>query len=184
MIFGLDSSTPPSAQRAPALAAKGYSFYCVYIGGNTPYIWRRDQIQWLAGQGFSILPIWVAPYGTSDAMTGASDGADCLLALQARALSGTVALDVENGAVPRDYVLAFVAQLNNAGYKVCLYGSTTTLTALGKPDIVDLTWLSYWPSFRSTVPSAPYDWDCWQFTDGAEADLNVARDDFPFATLA
>ena len=90
----------------------------------------------------------------------------------------------ENGAVPRDYVLAFVAQLNNAGYKVCLYGSTDTLSALGKPDIVDLTWLSYWPSFRSTVPSAPYDWDMWQFIDGAECDLNVARDDFPFAVLA
>lgn len=183
MLWGLDSSTPPAAGRAVDLKTFGYDFYGLYVHGNTPYIWNRADINVVAKVGFKILPISVAPLGMPDAYKGSLDGANCLLNLKARGLGNTVCLDIENGAVPREYVLAFVAQLNNAGYKVCLYGTTNTLVALGKPDLVDLTWLAYWPVFSSIVHSAPYDWDMWQFVDGTEADQNVCRDDFPFATL-
>lgn len=183
MLWGLDSSAPPSLRELAMIVDRGYRFYCGYVGGDTPYVWTYDDIKSVTTAGLSFNPIWVAPLGSPNEAQGDRDGADCVAALKQRLLGEAVTLDVENGAVPRDYVVAFVSQLNAVGCTVCLYGSNPTLISLGQPEIVDSVWLAYWAAFVPVPPRAPYDWDMWQFAAGGQADLNVARDDFRFASV-
>src|SRR6266498_1268095 len=184
MIYGLDASTPPSSVQAANYVAEGYSFFCGYIGGNTPYTWARSDIDRVANAGLKFLAIWVAPFGSPTAAKGTLDGKSAVLAMQSRRLSTTIVLDVENGYIPTAYTKAFVEQLNLAGVRVILYGTSITLRALGTADIVDGVWLCYVPAdFIQGVPVAQYDWNIWQFSFGSPCDFNVARDDMFFTDV-
>jgi Domain of unknown function (DUF1906) len=180
MIWGVDSAYPGDPV---ALAALGYGFACGYLGpiGGTPHVWTAADWQRHAAAGLKLGPIWVAPYGQPSEQEGVDHGNRALSAMQANHLSGMVLLDVENGATPRAYIKGFIAACHAGSCAVGLYGSQTTIVTTG--DLPDAWWLAAWLPLAGM---APPDWSMWQCGSvvirGVTFDLDVAVDDFPFAT--
>lgn len=181
MQWGVDSAYPSA--RPTSLAALGYTFACGYLpGGNEAHEWTAGDWAAHAAAGLKLGPIAVAPYGYPTEQEGVDHGNRALAAMQGFKLSGMLLHDVENGATPRDYAKGFVDACHAGSCAVGLYGSAATIEAIG--DLYDSWWLAAWLPIAG---AAPPDWAMWQCGSvvirGQTFDLNVARDDFTFATL-
>jgi len=186
MIWGVDSATP--SPNPAGLVALGYEFACGYLGpvGGTPHVWTANEWKRHRDAGLKLGPIWVAPYGAPGRQAGLDHGNAALTVMQLLHMSGFLFLDVENGAAPRDYAAGFVDAVHAGSCAVGLYGSRTTILGIG--DLLgqgDAWWLADW--LPDPGPAAPPDWSMWQcssvWISGTRYDLNVARDDFPFAEM-
>ena len=183
VIYGLDSSTPPTLAQATKFFDLGYRFWGLYVDGNTPHKWTVPEIELVTSVGFQIVPITVALLTNNlSYQDGVDAGNSMLAAMQARGISGLGVLDVENGLEPVDFVHGFGDAMHAGQTSSMLYGLGNTLVSCAAPS-VDLYWLARWMSFLNGVPPAPPDWDVWQVEDGTPCDFNAARSDFPFATF-
>jgi hypothetical protein len=182
VIYGLDSAYPSRDPRG--LVDMGYGFVCGYFGGRALNVWTRNDWQAHAAAGLKLGPIWVSPSGNPPRDQGVDQGNTALLALQMVGLSGLAILDIENGATPREYTIGFVEACHAGSCAVGMYGSRTTINAIG--DVLgegDVWWLAEWVQSGTRLWTAPPDWSMWQFATGPQFDYNVARDDFPFASF-
>lgn len=118
-----------------------------YFGGNTPHIWtdkewdeqtRKSGARWR-------LPIYTRSH--PELHDPEIDAKEAIAWLKAHRVpeGSAVALDFET-AVNRHYVLVFNAALAIAGYKVVLYGSTSTLFLNPKPSG------GFWPADYTGQP--------------------------------
>jgi hypothetical protein len=95
-----------------------------YFGGAGAFnIWAPND--WLPFRGQPKIPIWVPPTGNKN---GTIDGTSAVRLLRQLGVprGKVVLLDMET-MVDRSYVTAFGRELQDAGYKVWVYGSTSTL---------------------------------------------------------
>lgn len=179
MIYGVDAAYPGDPAK---LAALNWQFVCGYLGGgNETRAWTSNEWRAFAQAGFKLGPIAVAPFGEPSNQVGVDHGNRALVAMQALHLSGMVLHDVENGATPRDYAKGFVDSCHAGSCAVTLYGSRTTILAIG--DLYDSWWLAEWVQSGTKLGKAPLDWSMWQYATGPNYDYNVAVDDFKFAVL-
>lgn len=180
MKLGVDSAY---ASTNPArLTELGWQFACGYIGGTALHVWSAEDWRNQKYAGLELLPIWVAPLHTAGYDAGDYDGNQALVKLQELGLAGIVILDVEAGACGPAYADGFRASILAGSCKLGVYGSSGGLTKVGTVS-GDLVWLAMWPTAAQPIGAAPPDFDIWQYESGPEFDYNVARDDFPFATL-
>lgn len=183
MKWGLDAAYPPSVEQALQQKLDGYQFFCGYIGGHAENIWLPQAWLDLAGLGFDLLPIWVAPL-VNDAGydQGVADGNSAAARMQELGMSGCFALDVENGLRPRQYSRGFLDACEAASVGVVLYGGRVTINAIG-----NLRWAAWWLAWysdaRTRYRTASPDWAMWQFATSDQVDFNVACDDFPFCAI-
>jgi hypothetical protein len=163
----------------------GWRFFAGYIGGSGLHVWQLEDWQRVAGAGFALLPIWVAPLDapSADHSRGARDGNAALSVMQRLGLSRQLVLDVEDGVQAEAYVSGFGDALHAGSCELTLYGNQTTLTQTGAIDQVDHWWLALWPPLAGDAPRAPADFEVWQWGSGPRWDENVAVDGFPFAQL-
>ena len=144
-----------------------------YIGGNTPHVWTLDEVAELKKHYRFLLPIF-----TRSDPQNANASADFNKALEQLRYYGVpsgrgylMQLDYE-AAVDSSYELAFDAMLLKNGYRLELYGQSSTVTANKIPsggyDIARWTNQDYAPT--STAD---------QFADVGEYDLNDFRNDAP-----
>ncbi len=181
MKYGLDSAYPPSDPGR--IRALGWQFVAGYLGpiDGTPHVWTADEWRAAADAHLELLPIWVAPYGDPSNQDGVDAGNAALQAMQDIGLSGMLALDVENGAQPHDFVLGFTSAVHAGSCSVVLYGSGATLVDAHD---VDDWWLADWVQSGPALRRAPLDWAIWQYATGPQYDYDVAVNDFVFAQLA
>ena len=115
-----------------------------YYGGPRAYnVW--DVAAWERFRANKKLPIWVAGYG------GAKEGADAVTALRALGVhkGAWTAVDMET-RVDRTYLEAFGAMLHDAGYRVWVYGSASTV--FGNPQLD-----GYWVADYAGIGPFMYD---------------------------
>lgn len=183
MKWGLDAAFCPSTGELWAAKFDGYTWVAGYVGGDAVNIWTAENWRDADGLGFQLLPIWVAPPGADRGYTrGTEDGNACLVALQNVGLIDVVCLDVEDGAVPREYARGFIDACANGSCSVVLYGGAATIKGIGDLPF-EAWWLSFWSTPGQSRPGPVVDWTYWQFGDGPQTDYNVCRDDAPFALL-
>lgn len=208
MRYGVDLLRPPRAEQASAIFRLGWTFLGAYVGG--PYLsghqpWTEPEIYALAGLGFDFLPIWVGQQYTSGMQgllnytQGLEDGKQANEDLSHLALPSdcVVALDLEAGnPLPESeqYVRGFVENLNAASHPVALYCDPRTAHYLGRPELVDFTWVANWVAhdlrrapYGRFDPTSDPRWDGWQFGTGTiwgvAVDYDVVTDDFPLVSL-
>jgi hypothetical protein len=118
LVFGWDASNPPGTY--PETGEVG----AFYIGGDTPHVWTKEQVDAIPDQWTYLLPIFVRSNPpTSSASAQARDDAYTTLGvLTALGIpeGNAVALDLETAVSP-DYVSAFQSYMPN--YVVVVYGS-------------------------------------------------------------
>lgn len=133
-----DAAYPP---KSPPVA----DGVCIYLGGDTPHVWSKAEIQNALKGVTYILPIWVR---SNPPGPGASvDVADCVKQLQAvGAPKGClVAWDMET-SVSASYILAVYTLLKAAGYVLIVYGSQSVVMGNQVPD--GLYWGADWTSVQ------------------------------------
>jgi hypothetical protein len=177
MIYGFDSAYAPDDATLADMVGNGWGFYAGYIGGNALHVWSHADWARVRNAGLKLIPIWVAPYGTPSYARGVADGNGCLVAMQVLGFSGTMLLDVENGATPSDYIRGFVDAMHAGSAGVALYGSWPTINACEQ--FVDHAFVADW---SGQIP--PGSWEGWQYATGPTVDFDVVVDSYPFATLA
>jgi peptidoglycan hydrolase-like protein with peptidoglycan-binding domain len=120
IIEGYDASTPPWPVPSAFKVTGGY------IGGATPHVWTADE--WKLKALGKRLPIYVPTFFNSGILTAGSDAVACVNDLKALSVPKgvLVGLDFET-LVSGQYVSTFDNILVEAGYKVLLYGSTSTV---------------------------------------------------------
>jgi hypothetical protein len=130
--LGWDASVPPAAR--PAADVVGF-----YIGGDTPHIWTKAEVDGTKPRWR--LPIWVRSDPTTPEQA-ALDAAEALRQLEALGATNTclVVIDVETAA-DDPYVEAFAAGIRSGDHDhpLMVYGSAGNLfqTAAGH-----LTWVA------------------------------------------
>jgi hypothetical protein len=184
VLFGLDAAYPPVANQPERFYAAGWRFFGGYIGGRAEHVWLPSDWKAVAAAGFGLLPIWVAPSSDEPRELGVRDGNAALAEMQSLGLTGTVALDVENGADLEQYASGFVDAVHAGDCRVVLYGTRQTIETVGLSVEVDSWWLAFWPQSPMLFDDAPPDWSMWQYAAGDSVDYNVAWDDFKFARLS
>lgn len=212
MIYGVDSTSPPTVAQAQRIWDNGWRWSIVYVGGPRAaaghHGWPNATVGALAKIGFKFLPVYVGrthPYDPPSAFTylqGLADGDEANVLTGACGFDSDTPLtldaeagDYQNAPGFSEYLRGFGERVNAAGHQLCLYSDTQTLNAFGS-DLVDLKWgadtgrrrLNYLdpvtqkPPISQFDPSVPPPWNAWQFAFGSTFDLNSAADDFPLAS--
>lgn len=153
-----DASTPPPNP-------PGWEVVAGYIGGDTPHVWTPAE--WNAQPARWRLPIWVQSDPTMN------DGPQCVAALhQLGVPTGVaVALDLETSS-GSPYVAQFIRTLHDAGYKVLVYGSLSTVR--GNP-AGDGYWIAHYTFASHLEPGSV----ATQYADGTAYDSNLILDWVP-----
>lgn len=173
LIYGYDCSQP--AWPMPPL----YEVTGGYIGGATPHIWTSEE--WDTKARAKRLPIYVPTYFRTGVLTPGTDAIECVNALRPLAVpkGATVGLDFETLIAP-SYVESFNAVLTGAGYKVLLYGSSSTVFKNPKPSG------GYWVATREGNPDFPGYGKLFpgsvatQYSSGLAYDADIFSADIPF----
>lgn len=123
-LTGFDAAYPP-----PHAPADQVVFG--YLGGNTPHPWTPAE--WAAQRARYRVGIWTRS-NPVDAAQGAREGTAAVAAWRALGAprGGLIVLDYET-AVNGAYLLAFDAAASAQGYRVAVYGSTSTVFKNPKP---------------------------------------------------
>lgn len=135
-----------------------------YYGGPRAYrVWTANDWKRFPGKK---VPIWVGGYG------GDTEGHDAVKALRTlRVPDGCItALDMET-RIDRTYVDAFDAVLHAAGYKVWVYGSSSTV--FNNPQCNGY-WIAHYDGIRSLPPGQAI--RAKQYAEMGDWDANVVRD--------
>lgn len=142
VIQGYDASTPPWP--VPAI----YEVTGGYIGGATPHVWTPEE--WATKSLKKRLPIYVPTYFNDGILRPGTDAVDCVNALKAAGVPQgvLVGLDFET-LIAAQYVQSFDAVVFGAGYRVLLYGSTSTVFKNPR------TSGGYWAATRPGNPDFP-----------------------------
>lgn len=152
-----DAAYPPA--HPPA-----YPVVAGYLGGDTPHVWTLAE--WSHQPARFRLPIWVRSNpGQVDPHT------DAVHALAAAHLLGvphgsTIALDFET-AIDAAYVKTFDQVLGDAGYKVMLYGSASSVRHNPQPSG------GYWVANWTGTPHLETGAVATQWTNGSGYDSSL-----------
>lgn len=119
-VRGYDASTPPTP------VPSGYEVTGGYIGGATPHVWTPEE--WASKACKRKLPIYVPQWFRTGAWAPGTDAMEAVRALKALGVptGATVGLDMET-QVNVPYVNSFDSILTESGYKVLVYGSSSTV---------------------------------------------------------
>lgn len=142
VIQGYDASSPPWP--VPAI----YKVTGGYIGGATPHVWTPEE--WQTKALSKKLPIYVPNYFNTGVLTPGTDSMECVRALKAANVPQGVliGLDFETLVAP-DYTVPFDTVLFESGYRVLLYGSSSTVFKNPR------TSGGYWVATRPGNPDFP-----------------------------
>src|SRR5437016_10914531 len=220
--FGVDAAFPFSIQSALFRSELGWEWLGMYVGG--PRAMSRDAWHETANRypvrdlqpafnGF--MPIYVGrnvgddpnrPWDALAAFTfeqGVIDGDEATVLTGACGFDREtpLCLDIEYNTWEQHpqatarYVAGWVSVVNAAGHKAGIYADRATVTALGRPELVDFVWCAYWRSRATGLQQAPvgdYDpswpppWNIWQFGGsviaGVSVDLNSLGEGLALAT--
>ncbi len=160
-----DAASPPSSPPAWEVAAG-------YIGGHTPHVWT--DAEWRSQPARWRLPIFTREQGGDPA---ADARAVISWMTSHRVPHGVcVALDYET-RVDAGYLRAFDAAIVQAGWKVMLYGSESTV--LNNPKPSGGYWVAHWTGSPFLRPeSAATQW-AGDVTLGKPWDANLVADSTP-----
>jgi Domain of unknown function (DUF1906) len=122
--------------------------FAFYLGGNTPHVWTRAQLDRQTLR--YAMPVWV--YGARQgAAGGRAEGQDAAAALHALGVPRGVAVRVDmETAVDVDYLRTFREQVNLAGYWYGPYGSASTV--FGNPQGGAGYWVADWTGLPHEFP--------------------------------
>lgn len=98
--------------------------FLVYIGGDTPHVWTDAEIA--AAKGRYVVPVYVRSNPQGADPVGDAGQAIAWLRAHNAPQGITIVLDLET-AVNAAYVNSFGTQIHNAGFKVLVYGSKSTI---------------------------------------------------------
>lgn len=206
MHYGVDLTYPPSPQWAQQVAALGWDWLAVYVGG--PRATARDSWQQRDGQRYPVavinphisrfLPIYVGrqfPWdgpGAFGPQSGRLDGEDANKLTGACGFDSTtpLCLDLEYGNYQRygdrviEYVQGWVERVNAAGHPAWLYSDIETLSKIQLGTMIDAKWGAAWVrgAATSTPPAGQFDpaqpppWQAWQYANGQLVGVNVDFD--------
>lgn len=179
MRWGVDCSQPLSQSEAADCGSNGFLWVGGYLGGHTPKQWEAEDWRACWREDLDMLPIWVMQLGADDPgrSQGVEDGNAALARMQEMHLTSVLALDVENGLKPEQYLRGFCDAVHAGSCAVVLYGTNETLWALD--GIADFSWLAHWGPV--SVATCPFPAAIWQFQSSVRFDFNVAYEDFIFA---
>jgi hypothetical protein len=176
MIYGVDSAFPNP--RPNVLLELGWEFACGYIGGNALNVWTPGDWQRHRDARLQLMAIWVAPYGVPSRQEGVDAGNEALDAMEALGMTSVLCLDIENGALPIDYLSGFRDSVRAGEVALCVYGSKSTVEVAAQT--ADSIWLANWIQSGLPLRPAPPDFDMCQYATGPLFNYNMARDDFGF----
>lgn len=137
-LAGYDAAYPPGTPPAGDTVVLGY------LGGDTPHAWTKGE--WDTQPARYRIGIWTRSNPTGSGQ-GNAEGIAAAAAWQALGATpgSLIGLDFET-AINGPYVTAFDAAVTAAGFKVALYGSTSTLFQNPKPSG------GYWPADLTGIP--------------------------------
>ena len=164
LLFG-DSAFPPEPHPT------GFDGWAFYLGGDTPHVWSKTEIDALP-ERFR-LPIWTR--SNPQQVNAATDVAMAIAQLETiGAPKGIlVALDSETSVDP-NYVAEFYYGLRNAGYTLIDYGSQSTVFGNKNPD--GYYWGAEWTNQPHIVPGD----DMTQWESLSSYDESTALPTLPF----
>lgn len=167
----IDSAFPP-----PAADLAGVDGFAFYIGGDTPHVWSRAEIDAAFHASASVkygLPIYVR--SNPQNVNPAVDAASAIQQLRYLGIPNKImtALDYET-AVDSQYMAAYVTALNDSGYLVIDYGSNSTIFANKNPD--GYVWSADWNGIAALMPGSKMT----QYQNAGVIDLDVADPTLPF----
>lgn len=184
LLFGVDSSQPPTAAQAEAAARAGIKWWGGYVGGSWhPVGWPASAWATVEAAGIKPVPIWVPRMWRDDPV----EAARAAMAAVPRAGLSTkeVVLDTEAGEeqlMPADRVKAWVDAWNRtlarAGWTSVVYDGAYRYHGRA-PE-----WLPSWDSRATASPGAAHQYQGDTSRWGLAVDLDVASPGFALITAA